>query len=74
MAPSTASDAPTSFPGSGRFWALLLVGLLLLLAVVCDGSLDQWQLTPPLLLAAAKKVVQKQQDRIVTFLQAAPAR
>ena len=28
----------------------------------------------PLLLAAAKKVVQKQQDRIVTFLQAAPAR
>ena len=53
MASSTASDASSAFPGSGRFWALLLVALLLLLAVVCDGSLDQWQLTPPLLVAAA---------------------
>jgi phospho-N-acetylmuramoyl-pentapeptide-transferase len=53
VASSTASDASSAFPGSGRFWALLLVALLLLLAVVCDGSLDQWQLTPPLLVAAA---------------------
>ena len=47
---SQAHPAP-SFPGSGRFWAWILVCLLLLVAIFSDFHLDAAQLSTPLLLA-----------------------
>jgi len=46
-----ASPPRHNLPGSGALWAVLLIGLVLLAALVVDRHMRQLQLSPPLLLA-----------------------
>ncbi|WP_051506230.1 phospho-N-acetylmuramoyl-pentapeptide-transferase [Candidatus Synechococcus spongiarum] len=45
-----ASPPRHNLPGSGALWAVLLIGLALLAALVVDRHMRQLQLSPPLLL------------------------